>query len=63
MSVEIDNKKLDIVAKSIIAAVYREYGLDHTEVFQRSLTKIKFKIFLENLRNKYPFDDILLVMD
>ena len=24
---------------------------------------MKFKIFLENLRSKYPFDDIMLIMD
>ena len=63
MNIELDNKSLDINAISIIAAVSREYGLDHIELFDRSITKIKFKIFLEGLRSKYPFDNILLVMD
>ena len=49
--------------KAIIAAVSREYGLEHIDVFSRSITKIKFKLFLEGLRRKFPFDDILLVMD
>ena len=40
-----------------------QYGVDHVEVFPKSINKIKFKAFLENLRNKYPFEDIILVMD
>ena len=63
MNIELDNKSLDINAISIIAAVSREYGLDHIELFGRSISKIKLRIFLEGLRSKYPFDNILLVMD
>ena len=33
------------------------------EVYKNSITKKKFKIFLDNLRSKFPFDDIILVMD
>ena len=43
--------------------VSREYGVDHIQVFRNSVTKVKFKIFLEDLRSKHPFEDILLVMD
>ena len=46
-----------------MAAVSREFGLEHIEIFRHSITKIRFKLFLEGLRRKYPFDDILLVMD
>ena len=49
--------------KAILAAVSREYGVDHIQVFRNSITKAKFKIFLEGLRSKHPFDDIILVMD
>ena len=49
--------------KAILVAVSREYGLDHIEIYEKSITKIKFKMFLENLRSKFPFDDIILVMD
>jgi transposase len=24
---------------------------------------MKFKVFIESIRNKYPFDDIILMMD
>lgn len=37
--------------------------MDHVEVFENSINKRKFKVFLEDLRTRYPFDDILLVMD
>ena len=33
------------------------------EVYENSITKKKFMIFLDNLRSKFPFDDIMLVMD
>ena len=49
--------------KAIIAAVSREYGLEYLEVYRYSVNKYKFRFFLHNLRRKYPFDDILLVMD
>ena len=41
----------------------REYGLDYLDIYRHSITKVKFKLFLEGLRRKFPFDDILLVMD
>ena len=62
-NVQLDYKKLPCKVKAIAAAVSREYGLDHIEVFSKSITKINFKLFLEGLRRKFPFDDILLVMD
>lgn len=38
-------------------------GLEHIDVCNFSINKNKFKIFLENLRLKYPFDDMMLIMD
>ena len=38
-------------------------GLEYIEVYRDSINKAKFKTFLEDLRARYPFDDILLVMD
>ena len=46
-----------------MAVVSREYGLDHMEVFSKSITKINFKLFLEGLRRNYPFHDIPLIMN
>ena len=58
-----DARQIKDDVKAIVAAVSREYGVDHIQVFRNSVTKAKFKIFLEGLRSKYPFDDIMLVMD
>ena len=62
-NIRLDARKLSNEVKAILAAVSREFGLDHIQVFNNSVTKAKFKIFLESLRRKYPFDDIMLVMD
>ena len=60
---EIDMKDCYTPARAIIVAASREYGVDHVEIHPNSINKRKFKSFLENLRNKYPFDNIILVMD
>ena len=62
-NIRIDQRESYTKAKAIIVAVSREYGLDHIEVFNNSITKRKFKLFLDNLRSKYFMDDILLIMD
>ena len=46
-----------------IVAVSQEIGLEKIEVYKNSINRTKFKMFLDNLRSKYPFDDIMLVMD
>ena len=38
-------------------------GVDLVSVHDKSINKMKFKMFLEELRAKYPFDNILLHMD
>ena len=60
---EIDMKDCYTKARAIILAVSRENGVENVEIYPNSINKRKFKVFLENLRNKYPFDDILLMMD
>ena len=62
-SIQLDNKELELDIKVIAAAVSREYGLDHIDVFEKSMTKINFKIFLEGIRRKFPFENIILLMD
>ena len=62
-NISVDQKEINIGAHAILLAVSREYGVDHVEVFPKSINKVKFKAFLENLRSKYPFEDIILVMD
>ena len=62
-NIEIGMKESYIAPKAAIIAISREYGLDHIEVFDFSVNKQKYKIFLQNLRDKYPFLDMHLVMD
>ena len=60
---QIDQKSAYTKSIAVILAVSREYGMDHVQVFPKSINKTKFKVFLQNLRAKFPFDDVLLVMD
>ena len=48
---------------AVLGAVSREFGMDMVMQFKNSVNGTKFLTFLDNLRAKYPFDDILLVMD
>ena len=44
-------------------SISREFGIDLVQVYDKSINKKKFKMFLEELRSKYPFEDIMLMMD
>ena len=50
-------------AFAVIMAASREMGVELVSVHERSINKMKFKMFLEELRAKNPFDDIMLHMD
>ena len=63
-----DNLKMDqtqvfIPVHAVILAVSREYGVDLVQVYEKSINKRKFRMFLDALRRKYFYDNILLVMD
>ena len=60
---EIDFHHFDTKAYAIIGAVSREMGLEHYMIFTKSLNVDRFLIFLEELRAKNPFDDVILMMD
>ena len=47
----------------MILAVSRERGIEHIEVNVKSVTKLKFMMFLQTLRSKYWADDIMIMMD
>ena len=40
-----------------------ENGIEHYSSFPDSINKKKFKIFLEEMREKWPEDHVLLVAD
>ena len=48
---------------AIIAAISKEFGLDYISTYKKSINIPKFKEFLQNLRDKFFFDDICIYMD
>ena len=60
---EIDLRDWSSQVYCVCAAVSREYGLAHFEIYPHSISKIKYKMFIDGIRRKYPFDDIMLVAD
>ena len=37
--------------------------MDLVMLFNRSIDRDKFRVFLQEIRDRYPFDDIALYMD
>ena len=60
---ELDYKNLNNQTIAIIAAVSSEMGIDLVMTFPKSVDVPKYKVFLEELRQRYFFDDICLYMD
>ena len=50
-------------AIAVLAGVSQSHGLDHMMIFDFSVNNEKFKIFLDELRAKFFFDDICIYMD
>lgn len=47
----------------MLAGVSKEYGIDLAMTFNNSVDIPKFKVYLEELRARYFFDDICIYMD
>ena len=62
-NIQIDYTQVNREAIAVLAAVSREFAVDLVMTFNRSVNVMKFKIFLEELRNRFPFDNILIMMD
>ena len=54
---------MDTGALAVVAAISREQGVEAAMIFPKSLNVSRFKIFLEELRSRHPFDDIMICMD
>ena len=48
---------------SVILAVSREKGIELVDIYEKAINKMKFKMFLERLRQLNFWNDITLVMD
>ena len=59
----LDYRQMSMKPIAVLGAVSREKGIEHMMTFQKSVNNTKFKTFLEELRNKNPFDDVILMMD
>ena len=47
----------------MLAAISNERGVESVMISTRSINCVKFKMFLDAVREQYPFDQILFVMD
>jgi len=48
---------------AVLATISKEYGVDMLMTFSQSVNTLKFKIFLDELRTKYFYEDICIYMD
>ena len=60
---EIDMKDYARETVAVLAGISKEYGLDYISTFDRSVNIPKFKEFIQNLRDKFFFEDICIYMD
>ena len=60
---KIDMKHYAKYTVAVMAGISKEYGLDIISTYDRSINIPKFKEFLQNLRDKYFFEDICIYMD
>ena len=60
---KIDMKSFGKETLAVLAAISKEYGVDYVSIFKQSVNIPKFKEFLQNLRDKYFFEDICIYMD
>ena len=50
-------------ALAVVMAISRERGVELVDIYEKSINRMKFKLFLERLRQLNLFSDIMLVMD
>ena len=60
---KIDMKHYGKEAVAVIAGISKECGVDLVSTYNRSINIPKFKQFLQNLRDKFFFEDICIYMD
>ena len=63
LRVEVPQVELNNQTIALVGAVSKEIGVDLAMTFDHSVNIEKFKIFLEELRAKYFFDDICIYFD
>ena len=61
--IQIDYKQYQHKVIAVLAAVSQQIGLEHIMLFDSAININKFKVFIEELRSKFFFDDICIFMD
>ena len=59
----VDMKQLNDKPRTAIVAASRENGVELFMSFEMSVNKHKFKLFLEEMKDKWPDDKVTIVMD
>ena len=60
---QIDHSQFAREVIAIVVGISRENGVDFVMSFENSVNKAKFKVCLDEIRRRYFFDDICIVMD
>ena len=58
-----DQSKVNSEAYAVIMAISREGGIELVDIYKKSINKMKFKMFLERLKQLNQFSDCMLMMD
>ena len=62
-NITLDQSKAYNKSLAVVMAVSREQGVELVDIYENSINKVKFKLFLENLRQRNLIHDVHLVMD
>ena len=62
-NIEIDYRQYAHKTVAVVAAISAQCGVDMVMTFEKSINIPKFKIFLEELRRKFFFDDLCIYLD
>ena len=60
---EIDQAKFSDSCVAALVSVSVEMGVEKIMLFDKSVDHEKFRVYLQELRDKWPFDDIAIYMD
>ena len=62
-NLQVDAKKLDEPCVALLCGISKERGLEHYQIFEKSVNIDKFKEYCQNMRDKNGDDQICLFMD